>query len=244
MLALPLMGLLVLSPAMLAQDGDDDGDDTANTGTPQAELCLPGTPEPDADEGATQEDDTATETPESGTADAVISHDTDPDEDQCIRGSVPAKVTIEAIEVDAEVEILETVGGVMQAPTGAEDVAWYKETARLGEPGNIVIAGHLNYWGVPEGVFFALGTLEQGDLIEITGEDDKTYLYEVEWVRQEDATQPSSEDVLGQTDEERVTLITCGGEWDPSITEYDERTVARAVRVTGPEGTPEGTPTD
>jgi hypothetical protein len=30
---------------------------------------------------------------------------------------------------------------------------------------------------------------------------------------------------------EAVTLITCGGEWDSSISEYDERTVARATRV-------------
>jgi sortase (surface protein transpeptidase) len=245
-LVLPLIALLVLVPATAAtaQDGGGETDnDEADPGTPQSALCLPGTPKASARDDQHQaadvaEEAEATETPVILRADNVSSHNADAGEDDCLRGPVPVQLAIEAIEVDAEVEVLETVGGVMQAPSGAEDVAWYKETARLGEPGNIVIAGHLNYWGVPEGVFFALGTLEQDDLIEITGEDGETYRYAVEWVHQEDATQPPREDVLGPTEEESLTLITCGGEWDPSITEYDERTVVRAVRVTDVEGTP------
>src|SRR3546814_14012882 len=39
--------------------------------------------------------------------------------------------------------VLETVNGTMQAPSDEKMVSWYKETARLGENGNVVLAGHL-----------------------------------------------------------------------------------------------------
>ena len=150
--------------------------------------------------------------------------------DSCARGPVPAHLTIAGIGVDAEVEVLETVDGVMQEPTTAEIVSWYKETNRLGETGNIVIAGHLNYWGVPEGVFFALDDLAEGDIITVIGPGGETYSYEVVWNRQvEVGTLPT--EVVGPTEVESLTLITCGGEWDPSSSQYDHRTVVRAERI-------------
>src|SRR5665811_619188 len=48
-------------------------------------------------------------------------------EDQCLRGPVPFTLRIDAIGVDAPVEILETVGGVMQQPSDEVHVAWYKD---------------------------------------------------------------------------------------------------------------------
>ncbi len=171
-------------------------------GTPVGESCLPaGTP--------------TASTPESGIS--------------C--GSVPVSIRIDAITVDATVEVLETVNGEMQQPTGPSDVAWYKETPKLGAPGNIVMAGHLNYWGVPEGVFFNLATLRSGDRIELTGDSGKVFVYQVESVSQADATLPPAEGVLGVTTEPSLTLITCGGPWNAETSLYTERTVVRAVLV-------------
>jgi hypothetical protein len=152
-------------------------------------------------------------------------------EAECLRGGLPERVVIEAANVDAEVETLEIIDGVMQQPTGPTMVTWYKETGRLGEPNNIVIAGHLNWWNVPEGVFFRLQDLQAGDSVEITGDDGRIYVYEVQWVRQESNLEPPAVDVIGPTEEPTLTLITCGGEWNADIAEYDERTVARAVQV-------------
>ncbi len=161
----------------------------------------------------------------------------------CARGAVPVTITIPVIEVDAGIEILETVGGIMQAPTGAEDVAWYKESARLGEQGNILMAGHLNYWGVPEGVFFRLEALTEGDVIEVEGDDGSAYRYIVEWVEQLESEQEPPEDAIGHTDNQSLTLITCGGEWNVDAAEYDHRTVVRAVRDTeASAGAPVATP--
>jgi hypothetical protein len=42
------------------------------------------------------------------------------------------------------------------------------------------------------------------------------------------------------TSYEAVTLMTCSGEWNSEISEYDSRTVVRARRVPPPDS--EGTP--
>lgn len=159
------------------------------------------------------------------------------EEGECRRGPVPVHVQIPAIEVDAPIEILETVGGVMQQPSDEVHVAWYKETARLGEVGNLHLAGHVNWWGIPEAVFFHLGELRANDEVVLLDADETAYRYAIEWVRQESNLEPPREEVLGMTNYEAVTLMTCSGEWNSEISEYDARTVARAKRVPD-EGTP------
>jgi len=200
---LGLGGAGVLAREVVAQGTPPAIEPTGGTpsagGTP-ASLCLVSTPT-DA-------------TPEGG--------------GDCFRGAVPATLRVEAIGVDAPVEILETVAGVMQQPSDEAHVAWYKETARLGETGNVLIAGHLNWWGVPEAVFYNLGMLKAGDDITLLDESATEFHFVVEWVRQESNLEAPAEDVLGMTNYQAVTLMTCGGQWDSSISEYNERTVARA----------------
>jgi sortase (surface protein transpeptidase) len=147
----------------------------------------------------------------------------------CPRGEVPIAVSVESIDVEAEVEVLETVDGVMQAPTTAEVVSWYKETQRLGETGNIVMAGHLNYWGVPEGVFFELENVKVGDIITVTGDQGGVYEYEVVSVEELPIAEGPDE-ALAAGDVETLTMITCGGEWDADASEYQSRTVVKAER--------------
>jgi len=171
-------------------------------------------------------------TPTGGTPEAgACQHDTTTAATgTCQRGSVPVTLSIPAIGVDAPVEVLETVGGVMQQPSDEIHVAWYKESARLGEIGNIWLAGHLNWWTTPEAVFTDLATLREGDEVVLLDAEENAFGFAVEWVRMESNLEPPRDEVLGMTDHEAVTLITCAGEWDSSISEYNGRTVARAVR--------------
>ncbi|MGB3329574.1 MAG: class F sortase, partial [Thermomicrobiales bacterium] len=156
-------------------------------------------------------------------------------------GAVPVSIAATAIGLDAKVEILETVNGDMQDPTTPNQAAWYKETAKLGGGGNTVMAGHLNYWGVPEGVFFALDQLKAGDTIAVTGNDGTVYTYVVDWVKQVDATVAPGDDIVGATAQPSLTLMTCGGPWNSAVSEYTQRTVVRAHLIsTGP--APVGTP--
>lgn len=148
---------------------------------------------------------------------------------ECARGAVPASITIPSIKVQATAEVKEILDGVLQEPSDEKIVTWYKETARLGETGNVVIAGHLNWWGFPEAVFFNLSSLKAGDLIQVSDGNGGTFTYVVTTVRQM-PNDGNPETVVRGTDAETLTLITCGGEWDPAVSEYNSRTVVQAVR--------------
>lgn len=158
--------------------------------------------------------------------------------------SAPAQISVEKAGINAEVETLEIVNGVMQNPTGPWVVAWYRQTATLGEQGNVVLAGHVDYWNVGPSVFFNLRDMVAGDVITLTGEDGRSYDYAMEWSEVFDLealTSGGLQDVVGPTDVPSVTMITCGGEFDYVNGEYLSRMVVRGSLIT-PEGTPESTP--
>jgi hypothetical protein len=145
-------------------------------------------------------------------------------------GVIPVSIEIDPIQLNAQVETIEIVDGVMQDPTGPWVVSWYKETAKLGEIGNAVMAGHLDYWDVGPAVFYHVGDLKENDPISITGNDGAVYTYEVEWVRLYDTANAPIQEIVGPTDDESLTLITCGGPFDYENGVYLQRTVVRSHR--------------
>lgn len=150
------------------------------------------------------------------------------------KGVVPVAIQIPNAAVDAQVETNEIVDGVMQDPTGPWVISWYKESPELGQVGNILMAGHLDYWDVGPAVLYNINNLNQGDTISVTGEDGQIYTYEVDW-RENFATENAPLDkIVGPTDNESLTLITCGGPFDYANGVYLERTVVRAHRVDTP----------
>lgn len=150
------------------------------------------------------------------------------------KGTIPVAIQIPVAAVDAQVETNEIVDGVMQDPTGPWVISWYKESPKLGQVGNILMAGHLDYWDVGPAVLYNINNLNQGDTISITGEDGKVYTYEIDW-RENFATANAPLDkIVGPTDNESLTIITCGGPFDYANGVYLERTVVRAHRVETP----------
>ena len=142
----------------------------------------------------------------------------------------PVGLAVESAGIDAGIEALRVVDGVMQDPSGPWVVAWYENLGAIGRAGNIVMAGHIDYWNVGPAVFYNLSTLEPGDEVVLSGDDGKIYPYAVEWVRQYDSASMPLEDVVGPTEGESVTLITCGGAFDYASGLYLQRTVVRANR--------------
>jgi sortase (surface protein transpeptidase) len=144
----------------------------------------------------------------------------------------PVAIRITSIQVDAEVERRPIVNGVMTNPTGPFVVAWYGATGRPGEPnGNVVLAGHVDYAGVGPAVFARVGELQAGDHIELTSEDLSSYRYSVTISQFFDAATAPVEEIIGPTDVESVTLITCGGVFDAATQSYDQRLIVRAERL-------------
>jgi hypothetical protein len=149
-------------------------------------------------------------------------------------GVVPIAIQIPNALVDAQVETNEIVDGVMQDPTGPWVVSWYKESPKLGQVGNILMAGHLDYWDVGPAVLYNINNLNQGDTISVTGEDGIVYTYEVDWRENFETANAPLDQIVGPTDNQSLTLITCGGPFDYTNGVYLERTVVRAHRVDTP----------
>lgn len=130
----------------------------------------------------------------------------------------PVRIVIPAIELDAPVSPI----GLQAVEAGNEllyqwmvpaefKAGWHNTSARLGQPGNTVLNGHHNIWGE---VFRDLDELEEGAEI-VMYDTERPYTFTVSQVllleergqsvevRQENAQW------IAQTDDERLTLVTC-----------------------------------
>lgn len=141
------------------------------------------------------------------------------------------RVRIPALGVDAPIQQMGfDAAGVMEVPTNAATVAWYGFTAMPGDPGNAVLAGHVT-WGGSRAVFNQLSALHAGDSVEVrTGDGDVRYVVQRSFmVKPEDADIRA---IIGPRDgPETLTLITCGGSFDPTVREYDHRVIVFATRA-------------
>ena len=79
--------------------------------------------------------------------------------------------------------------------------------------------------------FGYLRQLEPGDLIKITDSDGNVLSYGVSWIKLYEADTAPLDQIFDQTDDDEVTLITCGGAFDPSVHMYISRWVVRAARL-------------
>lgn len=158
----------------------------------------------------------------------------EPVQAQAGNGTQPSALIVEKIQIDAEVEVQQITNGVMQNPTGPWVVSWYQQTAELGEGSNVVMAGHVDYWNVGPAVFFNLRDIVEDDEITVVGEDQTEYTYTVDWndtFELEELTSGKITELVGPTEDPKLTLITCGGEFDYANGEYLSRMVVRASLV-------------
>lgn len=147
---------------------------------------------------------------------------------------MPVSISVANAQIQAEIEPLQIVNGTMENPTGPWIVSWYQETAELGEVGNVVMAGHVDYWNVGPAVFYYVRDLVAGDEIVVTGANQSTFTYAVETndtYGLEDLTNGLISELVAPTESQMLTLITCGGEFDYENGEYLSRTVVRAALV-------------
>jgi LPXTG-site transpeptidase (sortase) family protein len=116
-------------------------------------------------------------------------------------------------------------------PLNPWDVAWYTFSAKPGTGGNAVFAGHVTWNGAA--VFYNLDQLALGDTIVLRGEDGTELLYTVAESFAVDPADPDALAVMGPTNSDMVTIITCDGSFyytgDPVFGgDYTKRRVIRA----------------
>lgn len=141
----------------------------------------------------------------------------------------PTRVHIPALGVDAPVTALGVASnGEMEVPDDSETVAWYEHGPSPGQEGSAVLAGHVDYNG-RQGVFFRLDDLRDGDTITVEfGQSDPRMFTVVDGASIDKAELPIDR-LFRRAGRPVLTLITCGGEFDPARRSYRSNVVVRAV---------------
>lgn len=151
---------------------------------------------------------------------------------RAIRTVAPVEVFIPSLGVDASVvPVGEDPDGAMSAPSDPDTVAWWSLGYGTGEePGNVVLAGHVN-WAGRLRVFGLIDQLAPGDEIVLRDELGREFRYQVTWSKLVEAEGAPVEEIFGASERAELTLITCGGTYVPATREYLGRQIVRAERV-------------
>ena len=142
----------------------------------------------------------------------------------------PERLQIPALNVDARVvPVGLTSGGYMDSPKGADDIGWFDRSARPGERGSAVLAGHSGYRSGPA-VFDDLPELEEGDRVYVVDEDKNRVAFRVTDTKlyAPDAKVP---EIFSSKGASRLSIITCTGVWNPATRTHSKRLVVVAERI-------------
>ncbi|MET9441247.1 class F sortase [Streptomyces sp. NPDC006610] len=167
-------------------------------------------------------------------ADAGTTPDTFLNAPQPLPYSVPDRVRIPAIQVDAPMMPvgLDAEGWVDAPPPEDPNLAgWFTGAVAPGEKGTAVVVGHVDNQRGPA-VFYGLGALKRGNLVEITRQDGKTTVFEIYGVEVFEKNNFPGDRVYGSKGAAELRVITCGGGFSQQ-NGYDGNVVvfARLVEV-------------
>ena len=116
--------------------------------------------------------------------------------------------------------------GALGTPDNVFDTAWYNQSSLPGQPGAMLVDGHVSSWTSP-GVFYNLHNMAAGDIIKIVTGNNTTYTYQVisktiysaNSVDMTAALTPVDSGVPG------LNLITCTGHVIPGTSSFNERVI-------------------
>ena len=123
--------------------------------------------------------------------------------------------------------------GTMQVPPlrrTPNAAAWYKYSVTPGQIGTSVIEGHVDNDQGPA-IFYRLGALRPGDLVNVRLTDGITAVFRVTGVRQYLKSQFPAKAVYRATPFAGLRLITCGGAFDFATSQYLSSVVVFAFLV-------------
>ncbi len=162
-----------------------------------------------------------------------------------VANSEPGSIQIPSLGLDAPIlPVGEDQYGAMQAPGPGHPASdpiwatafWWKLGAQPGQPGNAVLAGHVDRNDGSHAIFWNLGQIQPGDLITITTQSGQTLRFQVTNVEAFDnpdggPNDPVIQRVFGPASTANLNLITCYGSWIG--TDYNQRLVVFSTLVTG-----------
>ncbi|MEM8924470.1 MAG: class F sortase [Actinomycetota bacterium] len=164
-------------------------------------------------------------------ADQIVELDTAVDIPELRTGPAPVAISFPSIGVNEAP--IDGVGiepnGEMEVP-GPRRVGWYEFGPSPGQEGSSVLAAHIASEGI-DGIFRRLDRAKPGDRFEVIFDNGDRQSYEVIELEQYNKADLPLDRVFGRTGDPVVTLITCGGAFQPSVRSYEDNVVAYAVPV-------------
>jgi hypothetical protein len=91
------------------------------------------------------------------------------------------------------------------------------------------LAAHVDLRNQGPGVFFDIRDLEPGDLVEVTFDDGSQQGFEVTATATYPKTELPLDAIFSRSGPAVLTLITCGGAFDPDASRYDSNVVVYAT---------------
>ena len=120
-------------------------------------------------------------------------------------------------------------GGFLGVPSSWQTAGWYKDGAKPGEGGNVLIDGHYDTNTGAPGAFWGLKDLRLGDKVLLTDKLGRVFGYSVSTKSYISINDPARSQVFASGKDKILTLITCGGVWDYGSGTYNKRLVITAI---------------
>ena len=140
----------------------------------------------------------------------------------------PVKVSIPAVGLSARVVPVGLTGnGQVQMPDPSV-AGWYRLGPAPGAVGPAVLVGHVDTLQGP-GVFYRLTAVHPGDQVVVVRADGSRARFVISGVTVMKKTAFPTSAVFGPTRADTIRLITCTGQFDPSIHHYLDSLIAWGV---------------
>lgn len=148
--------------------------------------------------------------------------------------SVPVSIDISSINVHAPIGSIGTAtdGTVAAPPVSELNLAgWYRGSVTPGQAGNAVILGHVDSHPVGAAVFYHLGDLKPGDLINVTRTDRTVAVFRVYGVASFANAKSATTLAHSPNRKPELRLVTSGEVYNAQRHEYVKNVVAMATMV-------------
>ncbi len=146
---------------------------------------------------------------------------------------LPRYLNIPKLGVHAIVlQVGKTSSGALATPPNVFETAWYTGSAKPGQPGAVLIDGHVSSW-TAHGVFYGLHTLVAGDIIQIERGDGTMFTYKVVKKQVYPANKVDMQAAITPViaGKPGLNLITCTGHVIPGTSLFNERVIVFAEQV-------------
>ncbi len=147
--------------------------------------------------------------------------------------TLPRYLDIPLLGVHARVLSLGILpSGALAAPNNVFDTGRYNESALPGQPGAMLIDGHVSSWKA-KGVFYGIKNLKPGTQLQLTRGDGTKFSYRVVTSKTYNDTEVNMQEALTPITAGKpgLNLITCTGQVKPGTSEFNQRVVVFAEQI-------------